>query len=123
MEPVIAFFWLMVGTIAVTAIVFRYLRERARIGLLRVLVEKGQTLSPDIFQETPRAWDPRGFVVAGIFMAGISAAMALVGLTITSGWLHGVQTERDNLVLISSVVPLCLGAACVGAARYLRSHG
>ena len=123
MEPVVAFFWLMVGTIAVTATVFRYLRERSRLALLRTLVDKGQAIPTNLFQESPRAWDPRGFVVAGILLGGISVAMALIGITIQSGLVHGVYTEKDNLVLILSLFPFCLGAACMVAGRYLRSHG
>jgi hypothetical protein len=122
MEPVVAFFWLMVGTIAVTAIVFRYLRERSRLALLRALVEKGQPLPHDLLQEGSRAWDHRGLFVAGILLAGLSVAMALLGIAIQSGLLHGVHMEKDNLVLILSLFPLCLGAACMVAGRYLRSH-
>jgi hypothetical protein len=123
MEPVVAFFWLMVGAIAVTATVFRYLRERSRLALLRTIVEKGQPMPANLFQESPRAWDHRAFVVAGILLGGISVAMALIGITIRSGLLHGVYTEKDNLVLILSLFPFCLGAACMVAGRYLRSHG
>jgi hypothetical protein len=123
MEPVVAFFWLMVGTIAVTATVFRYLRERSRLALLRTIVEKGQSIPTHLFQESPRAWDHRGFFVAAILLGGISVAMALFGITIQSGLLHGVDTEKDNLVLILSLFPFCLGGACMVAGRYLRSHG
>jgi hypothetical protein len=123
MEPVVAFFWLMVGTIAVTATVFRYLRERSRLALLRTLVERGQSLPHDFLQEGPRDWDHRGFVVAGILLAGLSLATALLGIAIQSGLLHGVHTEKDNLVLILSLFPFCIGAACMVAGRYLRSHG
>jgi hypothetical protein len=123
MEPVVAFFWLMVGTIAVAAIVFRYLRERSRLALLRTLVEKGQSLPHNLLQEGSRDWDHRGFVVASILLAGLSLATALFGITILSGLLHGVHMEKDNLVLILSLFPFCLSAACMAAGRYLRSHG
>lgn len=122
MEPVIALFWLMVGTISVTAIFFRYLRERSRNALLRAFVEKGQALPPDILQETPRAWDPRSFVVASILLAGLGVAMALFGIIIVSGLLHGVRTEKDNLVLVLSLFPFCFSAASMVAGRYLRSN-
>lgn len=123
MEPVVAFFWLMVGTISVAAIVFRYLRERGRLTLMRALVEQGQPLPSDLFQEVSRSWDPRGFVVAGILLMGLSAGLALAGLTLSSGLLHETQGDKDGLLLILSLVPFCLGAACMVAGRYLRSHG
>lgn len=123
MEPVVALFWLMIGTISVTAIIFRYLRERARLALLRALVEKGQALPADVFQEAPRAWDPRSFVVAGILLVGLSAGLALAGLIFENGQLQEAHEVRKNLLLILSLVPFCLGAACMVAGRYLRSHG
>jgi hypothetical protein len=123
MEPVVAFFWLMVGTISVTAIIFRYLRERGRMALLRALVEKGHPFPNEIFQDPPSSFDHRSFVVAGILLVGLSAGLALAGLTLTSGVLHETQGEKDGLVLILSLIPFCLGAACMVAGRYLRSYG
>jgi hypothetical protein len=87
------------------------------------LSTKANRCPPNLLQESPRAWDHRGFVVAGILLAGLSVAIALIGVTIQSGLLHGVHTEKDNLVLILSLFPFCLSAACVVAGRYLRSHG
>lgn len=123
MEPVVAMFWLMVGVIAVTSIFFRYLRERNRNALLQTLVEKGQTISPNLFYEAPGHWDHRGFIVAGILLIALGLATALFGWTISGGLLHGVKTEKDNLVLFLSLFPFILGGASMVAGRYLRSHG
>jgi hypothetical protein len=129
MEPLIALFWLLVGTVAVTALVLRFLGERSRNGLLRVMVEKGQPLPPDLMRDTPRSWDPRGFIVAGILLIGLGAATALFGAAIASGlmWADctncGHQDTPGRMVLFLSLFPFCLGAACLVIGRYLKPNG
>jgi hypothetical protein len=128
-EQIVVLFWLMVGIIAVTAIIFRYLGERGRNALLRALVEKDQPLPPGLLRETPQTWDPRGFVVAGILLIGLGAATALFGLALASGlmWADCTNCGDDDaparMVLFLSLFPFCLGAACLVIGRYLKSNG
>jgi hypothetical protein len=102
----------MVGIVAVTAIIFRYLGERGRNALLRALVEKDQPLPPGLLQETPGSWDPRRFIAAGMLLIGLGVATALFGVLVSSGDLPGLTDGRDNLVLAISLFPFCLGGAC-----------
>lgn len=129
MEPLIVFFWLLVGVITVIVIIFRHLGQRNRIALLRSLVEKGQPIPTGLFSEEPKRWDHRGFIVAGILLIGLAVATSLFGLAagnllaVTVTTLHGVEREKDSTVLFLSLFPLCLGGASIVAGRYLRSHG
>lgn len=122
-EPLIVFFWLLVAIIALVAIVFRFLSLRSRLSFLKTFVEKGEVIPPALLSEEPRRWDHRGFVVAGILMVGLAAAMCLFGLIINSDMLNQSPADPDHHILFMSVFPLCMGFASFAAGRYLRAHG
>jgi hypothetical protein len=140
MDPgIIALFWLLVGVVATTALILRFLSERGRNSILRALVDKGQPLPADLMRETPRSWDPRGFVVAGVLLIGLGVATALFGAAVANGMVfdleatrhtmsNGVVTEvkytrRENVILFLSLFPFCLGVACLVIGRHLKANG
>jgi hypothetical protein len=127
MSPhVVIAFWNVVAIVAVCAIIFRFLGERSRNRLFQSLVEKGQPLPPDLMRETPRAWDPRGFVVAGILLLALGVATALFGLAVSSGlaWDDAASSGGPSrMVMLLSLFPFCLGGACLLIGRLLKTNG
>ena len=130
MDAIVILFWLMVATISVTSIFFRYLGLSSRNSLLKMMVDKGHPIPPELLQDKlvnrqpglPNLpWDHRGMVVMGIFLLGLGAAMALFGAAVANGMvfeLHG--DRRENGTLFFSLFPFSLGVAAIAAGIYLR---
>lgn len=103
-------FWIVIGVIIVTSIVFRYLASVSRDRTIRDLAERGQTITPEMFV-TPRRG---GTLVGGLFMLFIGVATVLF-FWVLSGQMPGVTGEMGvpQWLPILGVFPIAIGLALI----------
>ncbi len=113
--------WVVIGLIAVAAIVFRFLEQASRHKMLRTLAEKGQPIPPEIFTSRAEAYHRTAASFrAGIILMSIGVATAIFFFAMTSdsvfaGPIHGV-----NWLPVLGVIPFMLGFALLVIAVFER---
>ncbi len=113
-------FWLVIGAIVIAAIYFRYAKAVSRHQVLQTMIEKGQPVSTDIFDE--RRYSRRNietwqsFVAAGIILIGLG-----FGAAIFFAALSVYQVDEPFLPFISAF-PFCMGIACLVVGRLIKPN-
>jgi hypothetical protein len=113
----IAAFWLALAAIVVAAIYFRHARTVSRHQVLQTMIEKGQPVSTEIFDErNHRSMGvPQSFLAGGILLIGLSCGLA----TFFSALQWTGEVDERFLPAIAAI-PFCLGIACLIASRFLK---
>lgn len=120
METAIVF-WLVIGAIVITAIYFRHAKAVSRHHVLQTMIEKGQPVSTDIFDErhVPRrgieVW--QSFMAAGIILIGLGFAMAIFFTA-----LQWTDEVNERFLPAISAFPFCLGIACLVVGRFIKPN-
>jgi hypothetical protein len=115
------FLWLVIGTIAVAAIYFRHAKAISRHHVLQAMIEKGQPVSTEIFDE--RQYRRRGievwqsFMAAGIILIGVGFAMAIFFTALQ--WAGEVD---ERFLPAISAFPFCVGIACLVVGRFIKPN-
>jgi hypothetical protein len=105
--------WLVIGAIAVSAIVFRFLSEMSRHHTMRVLAEKGQAIPPEIFSATAASYHrTANSFRAGVILMSIGVAVAVFfwAMTSNSGMFRG-PIEGVSWLPVLGIIPFMLGFA------------
>jgi hypothetical protein len=115
-----AIFFLVIGAIAIAAIYFRHAKAVSRHHVLQTMIEKGQPVSTDIFDErNPRrrgleAW--QSFMAAGVILIGTGFAMALFFTALS--W-H--EVDEPHLPFLAAF-PFCIGISCLVVGRFIKPN-
>jgi peptidoglycan/LPS O-acetylase OafA/YrhL len=113
--------WLVIGAIAIAAIYFRHAKTVSRHHVLQTMIEKGQPVSTDIFDERqqPRrgieVW--QSFMAAGIILIGVGFAMAIFFTALQ--WSREVD---EKFLPAISAFPFCVGIACLVVGRFIKPN-
>lgn len=114
-------FWVVIGAIAIAAIYFRHAKAVSRHRVLQTMIEKGQPISTDIFDE--RQYSRRGievwqsFLAAGIILMGLGFGMAIF-----FGALQWSGEVDERFLVAISAFPFCLGIACLVVGRLIKPN-
>mgnify|MGYP001546526042 CR=1 FL=1 len=114
-------FWLALATIIIAAIYFRHARTVSRHHVLQTMIEKGQPVSTEIFDE--RHYNRRGmevwqsFLAAGIILIGAGFGMAIFFTALQ--WAGEVD---ERFLPAISAFPFCLGIACLVVGRLIKPN-
>ncbi len=115
----VSIFWLVIGIICVAAIYFRNARTVSRYQVLQAMIEKGQPVTTDIFDERlpRRRLDARqSFIAMGILLIGLGCGAAIFFTALT---MHEVD---EPFLPFLSAFPFCLGIACLVIGRVLKPN-
>lgn len=115
-------FWGALVLIVLIGAVRRHLSERERQQTLRIALERGANLDPDMLQRllapAERRRSPQALMVAGAVTIGFGVGLALLGAFLS----QGAPDQQDALMplLGSGCLFAAVGAALFVASRLLR---
>ena len=115
-----AAFWLGLAAIVIAAIYFRHARTLSRHHVLETMIEKGQPVSTEIFDERNyrRGMGVRqAFLAAGIILIGVSCGMAILFAALQ--WTGEVD---EKFLPAIAAIPFCVGIACLVTSRLLKQN-
>jgi membrane protein YdbS with pleckstrin-like domain len=114
-------FWIFVGAVSIAGMVQDYRKRQLALEPLRVAIEHGQQLTPEIIakllgREAPQQeLDPRDLQVGGIITCASGLGVALLAIFVAL-----VFPPYHWLVLGVGVVAVCVGIGLLIAARVVR---
>jgi cadmium resistance protein CadD (predicted permease) len=111
------FFWTAMAAIVIAAIYFRNQTQESRNQVFRTMIDKGQPVPADLFQEPRRPLDGNRLVVAGILLLSLAIAVTVFFSALT--YFNEVD---ERWLPYFGVFPFCLGIACLIAARVIKRH-
>jgi hypothetical protein len=119
-----AIFWLVIGTIIVASIYFRFKSRSERMKLLQTLAEKGQAIPPELLLAAGLGVKERSvnYVARGILLVSVGLAMILFFLA-AGGAFSGAMGRGDIAPVFAGAFPLFLGLGYLGIGLYQRRHG
>lgn len=115
------FFWTAIAAIAIAAIYFRHAKAVSRHHVLQTMIEKGQPVSTEIFDERQNGrrgievW--QSFMAAGIILIGLGFAMAIFFTALQ--WSDEVQ---ERFLPAIAAFPFCVGIACLVVGRLIKPN-
>lgn len=105
-------FWGAIAIIAVVSIVFRFFEQHSRNKTLRILAEKGHTIPPEIFTNSPINYHrTANSFRAGIILMSIGISTAILFWAMTDGSVFSGPIHGVNWLPALGVVPFMLGLA------------
>jgi hypothetical protein len=114
-------FWVFVGVVSIAGMIQDYRRRQLALEPLRIAIEHGQQLSPEILaklvgrEERHEELDPRLLQVGGIITSAAGVGIALLSIFIAL-----VFPPYHWIVLGVGVLAVCVGVGLVIAAKSLR---
>jgi hypothetical protein len=118
---VAVFFWIFVGAVSIAGMIQDYRKRQLALEPLRIAIEHGQQLTPEIIakllgrEDRHGGVDPRELQVGGIITCASGLGVALLAIFISL-----VFPPYHWLVLGVGVVAVCIGIGLLIAARVLR---
>jgi hypothetical protein len=120
MKMEVAAFWFALAAIVVAAIYFRHARTVSRHQVLQTMIEKGQPVSTEIFDERNYRRTlavPQAFLAGGVILIGASCGLAIFFTVLQ--WSGEVD---ERFLPAIAAIPFCLGIACLVASRLLKPN-
>jgi len=119
-------FWSAILLIVFFTSFFGYLERRSRYRAIEKMVEKGQTIPPEMLSrhpmhyDTSRAWRYAHPIRSGIFMMCIGVAIAVFFWAVQGGGNVFADGHVDNWLPVIGIFPFMIGLARVLSAGFER---
>lgn len=113
--------WLFIAIVSVAGMIYDYRKRRLALEPLRIAIEHGQQLSPEIIaklvgrEESKDEIDPRHLQIGGIITIAAGIGIALLSIFIAMTF-----PTRPWIVLGVGVLAVCVGVGLLIAAKSLR---
>jgi Domain of unknown function (DUF6249) len=115
-----AAFWIFIGAAAVAGIVADYKRRRAGVEVLRMAVEKGLQLDPELIEKLTSSGREGGEVEpVSVKLGGIITVASGVGLCLLSFFVSRVHPDALYPILGAGVLAICVGIGLLIGAKAL----
>ena len=110
-------FWIFIGAVAVAAMITDYKRRRGGIEVLRLAIEKGQQLDPQLVEKLTA--QPRGEPVSPVDLklAGIITLASGVGICLLSFFISRIAPIALYPILGAGVLVICVGVGLLIGAK------
>jgi hypothetical protein len=114
-------FWIFIGVVSIAGMVQDYRKRQLALELLRIAIEHGQQLSPEIIakllgrDERQEGLDPNDLKVAGIITCASGVGVGLLSIFVAL-----VFPPYHWIALGIGVVAVCVGVGLVIAAKSIR---
>jgi len=117
-------FWLVIGSVIIAALYFRYKSRAERMKVLQALAERGQPIPPELLNGTLGNAQPGpvNYITRGVILISIGAAM-VVFFAVAGGLFAGTMHGDEYAGPVLGFFPLFLGLAYLGIGVYQRRHG
>lgn len=115
-------FWAFVAIATVAGIVGDYKKRQLALEPLRVAIEKGQQLDPNIVERLMAPAQEARMNPVGLWVSGIILISAGIGVGLLAFFLDHIAPLAFWPVLGGGVVALCIGTGLVVAARVVQQH-
>ena len=111
-------FWLVIGAIAVAAVLGNSYVAAKKTALIESFIEKGQPIPPGLL-EGRKLYDWRGFMVAGVICVAAGIALLIFFCALIT-WQ--VDDPDQRFLPFISAFPFSVGIACLLIAKYLKTN-
>jgi hypothetical protein len=113
-------FWVFIGAVSIAGMITDYKRRRGGIEVLRLAIEKGQSLDPALVEKLT-SYEPRGEPVDpnDLLLGGIITLAAGVGVGLLSLFVGRVWPVALYPTLGAGVLVICVGAGLLIGAKTL----
>jgi len=110
-------FWIFIGAVAVAAMITDYKRRRGGIEVLRLAIEKGQQLDPQLVEKLTA--QPRSEPVSPVDLklAGIITLASGVGICLLSFFISRIAPIALYPILGAGVLVICVGVGLLIGAK------
>jgi len=116
-------FWVFVGVVSVAGIAQEYRKRKATLDLVRVAIERGQQLSPEVIDrlldrdhQKSEEMNPRDLRIGGIITCASGIGVTLMSLL----WIAVFPRYYGVVVLGAGVLGICVGVGLLIAAKSLQ---
>ena len=120
-----AMFWIAIIIIVFITSLFSWLERSSRYRAIEKMVEKGQTVPPDLFGRHSPPYDSRSWryarpIASGIYLMCIGVALALFFWAVQGGGTVFVDGHVTNWLPMIGIFPFMIGFARVLAGLFER---
>jgi hypothetical protein len=120
-----AVFWLFIGAVAIAGIISDYKRRRGVVEVLRMAIDKGQSLDPALIEKLTHEQGGEPVEPVLVKLGGIITIAAGVGICLLAFFVSRIAPVALYPTLGGGVLVLCVGVGLLVGAKALaeaRAH-
>lgn len=119
-------FWTFVTLVSVAGILTAFETRKAKLDLIRLAIEKGQTLEPALIDklmpaEEEKETPSRAQAGAGLQVGGIMCFAAGIGLPVLGYFISSIESDAFPALLGVGGFLLCMGVGMFVASKFVQS--